>query len=225
MGESLYVSQSGTGTGTSCGSPRSASWFNSGGNWANPKEAGKIGPGDTVFLCGTVSTGLTLQNSGSSGSYVTVDGTGATLGIGFEFDTNNRSWWRIQNVTWQAGTTNSLISIWGGSNGIFTNAHADDVAGAPAVWLGQAGSGTTLPNNITVSDSYIRTGSADYGNSQHDIIMTEGSTNVVIEGNYLEMRAGGTGSDAHNDVIQTFEKGGAVPAIQPIGRSGTTGSS
>ena len=40
--EDLYVSQSGTGSGTSCTSPRSSSWFNTASNWANPKQDGKI---------------------------------------------------------------------------------------------------------------------------------------------------------------------------------------
>src|SRR5258708_2562655 len=73
MGEGVYVSQSGAGDGASCASPRSASWFNTASSWATPKQAGKIGPGDKVYLCGAFVTSLSLQGSGSSGSPVTVD--------------------------------------------------------------------------------------------------------------------------------------------------------
>ena len=205
--EDLYVSQSGTGSGTSCTSPRSSSWFNTASNWANPKQDGKIGPADVVYLCGPLTTDLTLQGNGSSGSYVTVDGSSAALATGFNFNTANKSWWNIQNVTWDYGATGSVIVITGGSNGIFTSAYADNVSGDPIVWLSQY-NGAVLPNAITISNSFLRTGSTDYGDTQHDIIKTEGSTNVVIDGNYLEMRAGGTGAQAHDDVIQTFEKGG-----------------
>src|SRR5215475_14695230 len=121
--ENVYVSQSGAGDGSSCTSSRSASWFNSSANWANPKQTGKIGPGDTVFLCGTVTTSLALQNSGSTGSYVTIDGTASTLGTGFGFSTNNKSWWVIQNATWADGATNTIVNIAGGSNGIVTGIH------------------------------------------------------------------------------------------------------
>jgi len=206
--EDLYVSQSGTGDGSSCSSPRAAAWFNTAANWANPDQNGKIGPGDVVYLCGTITSSFTLQGNGNAGAYVTVDGTNATLGTGSRFDTNNKSWWKIQDCTWSDGATGSIVSIMGGSNGIFTGAHADNVSGDPIIWLGQFNNGGVLANNITISNSYLRTGSIDYGNTQHDMIKTEGSTNVVIEGNYLEMRAGGAGSNAHDDVIQTFEKGG-----------------
>jgi hypothetical protein len=206
--EDLYVSQAGGGDGSSCVSARSASWFNTSANWANPKQSGRIGPGDTILLCGTLTTSLTLQGSGITDGYVTIDGTTATLGTSFSFSTNNQSWWRIQNCTWSSGATVAIIKIVGGSNGIFTGANADNASGDPIVWLGQF-NGAVRPDNITVSNSYLATGATNYGDTQHDIIKTEGSTNVVIEGNYLEMRAGGTGASAHDDVIQTYEKGGA----------------
>lgn len=204
--EEFYLTESGGGTGVSCTSPRSAAWFNSAANWANPKLSGRIGPGDTVHLCGEIATGLRFQGSGSNGSYITVDGQGATLGSAFSFSTNAVSWWRIQNAVWRDGATTNLLAVTGGSNGVFTAARADNVSWAPLIWLGQYNG---LPNNIVISNSYLRTGAADYGDTQHDIIMTEGSTNVFVEGNYLEMRAGGAGPQAHNDIIQAYEKGGS----------------
>jgi len=79
----FYVSQSGTGGGTSCSDTLSVTWFNTGSNWANPKVTGKVGPGDTVHLCGTFTFPangnpnnpadlLVIPGSGSSGSLITV---------------------------------------------------------------------------------------------------------------------------------------------------------
>jgi hypothetical protein len=206
--ETIFVAQSGTGNGSSCSSPLSVSFFNTSANWANPKQTGKIGPGDTVSLCGTITSNLTLQGSGSSGNYVVVDGQSATLGTSVGFNTNNKSWWTIRNVTWAPGANNTLFNIGAGSNGIVDNATADSI-NDKAVFLTQLG-GIARADRITIRNSFFRTGSTDYGDSQHDIIVSEGSTNVIIEGNYLEMRAGGTGASAHDDVIQTWEKGGTT---------------
>ena len=201
----VYLAQAaqGASNGTSCANARPASWFNTSGNWGT--GANQIGPGVTVFLCGGISTNLTFQGSGTSGNYVVVDGTGATMSGSFSVP--NRSWWKVQNVTWAAGETSQLITISGGSNGVFSGNYADDVSGDPAVWLAQY-NGSVLPSNITISNNFIRTTANNIGNTQLDILKTEGSRDVVIEGNYLEMRAGGSGSNAHDDVIQTYQKGG-----------------
>jgi len=159
-----------------------------------------------VRLCGTVSTNLTFQGSGTSGAYVMVDGTGAKYSGTFS-NGAARSWWQVRNVTWTDGHGSELMTISGGSNGVFTGNYADNISGGNAVFLSQY-NGASPPDSIAISNNFIRTTAADLGNSQHDIIVTEGSTRVTVEGNYLEMRAGGSGSYAHNDVIQTWEKGG-----------------
>jgi hypothetical protein len=83
----FYVAQSqaGSNTGADCADAHAYTWFNTSGNWANPKETGKIGPGDTVHVCGTLtgsanSSILTFQGSGSPGSPITLKfETGAGL--------------------------------------------------------------------------------------------------------------------------------------------------
>jgi len=80
LAANFYVSQSGGSV--SCGadgtqSTQSVAWFNTAGNWANPKVSGMIGPGDTVNLCGTFSVPynsnyLNIQGSGSSGNPITI---------------------------------------------------------------------------------------------------------------------------------------------------------
>src|SRR5947209_1508729 len=67
----LYIAQSaaGAGDGSSCLSPRPASYFNTPANWGVGKP---IAPGATVAVCGTVTSTLTAQGSGAAGSPVTV---------------------------------------------------------------------------------------------------------------------------------------------------------
>ena len=116
--QNFYIAQTqaGTGDGSSCTNAQPVSWFNTAGNWANPKLAGLIGPGDTVHLCGVISTPLTVEKSGSSGSPITI-----------LFEPNAK----LSAPTWTgnsiagsypnaviAGTDVSYITVDGGSNGI-----------------------------------------------------------------------------------------------------------
>jgi hypothetical protein len=204
----IYVSQSGSGDGSSCTNARSVSWLNTSSNWGSGST--QVSPGSTVYLCGTINTGISFLGSGSSGNVITMDGSSATISA--TFTVRDRSYWRIQNMKWAPNFKSQLLLVFGGSNGVFTKNTADGVSGDPAVYLAQ---GSTLPNNITVSYNSIRTTSDDLGNTQMDIIKTEGSTNVVIEGNYLEMRAGGAGGNAHDDVIQTYESGSSSSKGNP----------
>ena len=70
--ENLYVAQSAAGSddGSSCANAKAASWFNTAGSWG--AGAAKISAGDTAHLCGTITTALTAQGDGSSGSPITV---------------------------------------------------------------------------------------------------------------------------------------------------------
>lgn len=68
----VYIAQSAVGStdGSSCGNARAVSFFNTAGNWGVGST--QIGPGTTVHLCGTVTTELTAQGSGSSGAPLTI---------------------------------------------------------------------------------------------------------------------------------------------------------
>jgi len=70
--EDFYVAQTakGAGTGTSAVNAYAVSFFNTASNWAT--GTGKIGAGDTVHLVGTITTALTVQGSGTSGSPITI---------------------------------------------------------------------------------------------------------------------------------------------------------
>jgi hypothetical protein len=78
----VYIGQSNAGTadGSSCANQLAASFFNSGSNWGN--GASQIGPGTTVNLCGTITTALVAQGSGSSSATVTIQWQqGASLSV------------------------------------------------------------------------------------------------------------------------------------------------
>jgi len=73
--EIIYVSQSGSGSGTGedTSNRMSVSGFNTAGNWdTDVANDGKIGPGDTVSLSGTLTTALVVQGSGTAGNFITI---------------------------------------------------------------------------------------------------------------------------------------------------------
>ena len=74
----IYITQDGSSQGACTASPHNAAWFNSSSNWGGGTS--QIGPGTTVLLCGTISSTLTAQGSGASGSPVTIlFDTGASI--------------------------------------------------------------------------------------------------------------------------------------------------
>jgi len=66
----IYITPTGTAQGVCTTSPQPPSWFNTASNWGS--GSAQIGPGTTVHLCGTISTPLTAQGSGSNGSPITI---------------------------------------------------------------------------------------------------------------------------------------------------------
>ena len=74
----IYIAQNAAGgnTGADCADAHAASWFNSSANWGS--NAGQIGPGTTVSLCGTFNASagaseyLVFHGSGSPGNPITL---------------------------------------------------------------------------------------------------------------------------------------------------------
>ncbi len=68
----IYIAQNAAGgnTGADCADAHAAAWFNSSSNWGS--AASQIGPGTTVNLCGTFTSQLNGQGSGTSGSPITI---------------------------------------------------------------------------------------------------------------------------------------------------------
>lgn len=68
----IYIAQNAAGgnTGADCADAHAVAWFNSSSNWGS--NTGLIGPGTTAHLCGTITTALAFQGSGSSSSVITL---------------------------------------------------------------------------------------------------------------------------------------------------------
>jgi hypothetical protein len=65
-------SAAGAGDGSSAENALAVSWLQSASNWANPKTSEKVGPGDTVVFCGTITSAVVVYASGTSGSPITL---------------------------------------------------------------------------------------------------------------------------------------------------------
>ena len=68
----VYVAQvaAGAANGSSCANADAAAFFNTAGNWGSGST--QIGPGTTVHFCGTITSAMTAQGSGASGSPLTL---------------------------------------------------------------------------------------------------------------------------------------------------------
>lgn len=193
--EDIYIAQNSAGSanGTSCSNAYAATWFNASGNWQTSKIAGKIGSGDTVHLCGTISTQLATKAAGSSGSVIT---------ILFENDA------MFSAPTWTVRTgaitiNNNYITLDGGTNGIIQATDngtpiSETCYGSPCGWANTFDyyndiSGVYINRasyvtvqNLTIQKIYDRTNSADCITSAgEDIEISGNSNNIVINHNTL----------------------------------------
>ena len=177
-GAQLFLSQSGGGSGSGgdCADAKAVSFFNSASDWGS--GAGKIGPGVTVDLCGTISSPLTVQGSGSSSSPITVFWEpGATMSApdwtgGGAVNTNG----------------NSYITLNGGDNGTSIQATAD---GSGMADQGVASKGISASRctgctfeNLTIANLYVHTSTSDSSVDQtSDNAIKWSGSNVTVADN------------------------------------------
>lgn len=139
-GTDIYISQSGTGGGTSCSDTLSAAFFNTSGNWGGGHT---IFPGVTVHVCGTITTTLGFQGSGTSGSVIQLlaePGAILSQAAGIKINLNGQSW----------------IKLNGGLNGIIRNtANGVNLANqAQTQAIFGSGAGNIEVTNWTFADEY-----------------------------------------------------------------------
>ncbi|MCE5211850.1 MAG: hypothetical protein LLG40_09885 [Deltaproteobacteria bacterium] len=147
--EDIYIAQTSTGssTGVACANAHGSDWFNNESHWANPKQSGAIGPGDTIHLCGTISTTLRPRNSGSSGSPITI-----------LWETNAKLSQPAATLIFAQDL--AYIIFDGGTNGIIENTDNGDGLGNQ---LGTAGiyangSSNMEIKNLTFQNIYVKNG-------------------------------------------------------------------
>ncbi len=213
--EDIYIAESAVGgdTGADCANAHSAAWFNTAGNWGG--GAGEINPGDTAHLCGSISTSLNAQLSGTSGNVIT---------IYFEDDA------KIS----QAATTqgSALLSVFGlayilvdgGTNGILENTDR----GSPQAGYGDqsvsyflaahGGANNIEIKNLTFQNQYVHTSMADDNPAllatYPTILLSDLGVNVSIHDNtfsnvgwvinFLNMPDGAKNLRIYNNTINDY---------------------
>lgn len=192
--EDIYISQTlqGGDSGVSCANSHSISWFNTSGNWGNPKVSGKIGPGDTAHLCGTMSTNLIVQASGSNGSPITIlfeKGAkfSAPTWTGTAITINTKNYITLDGGTNGIieATDNGTLSIWGGPKTYNTNLWGVYVNAADNV----------IVKNLTIKNLYDRLdNSADCVTGRGYGIYVLSSTNVTLDHNTMDRLSRGVQS-------------------------------
>jgi hypothetical protein len=217
----VYVSQSG-GTfsgGSACNGQTTISLatLNNSSSWGS--GATQTGPGTTVYLCGALTAsagavGVNVQNSGTSGSPLTIlFDTGATLkspafaGGNIESNGCSSACAAIQAIS------KSYVIIDGGSNGLIENT----LNGAPSmscpggtcaqdgasvgVYFG--GGSNAIIRNLTIKDIYIACGATNCGDTNGSGVTAEirvdnSANNVLVCNNtlsdaYIGINPGGAG--------------------------------
>lgn len=177
-GEDLYIAQSSAGSadGSSCANAFAVTFFNTAGNWG--AGAGKISPGDTVHGCGTITSKLLFQASGTTGNPITflfesgAKMSAATWGTGATGEA----------ISFQGNAAASFLTINGGTNGLIeatdngsspTFGHQDDDG---AIFFTSCSN--CIVHDLIVSNIYVKNTTDSQGGG--DAIHIQQGDNVEI---------------------------------------------
>lgn len=233
---SVYIAQSaaGSGNGSTCGAAEAYSFFNSSSNWG--KGSSKIGPGTTVYVCGTITgsgagnTILTFQGSGSSGSPITLQfQSGASLqntycGIGACLNLHGQTYLIVN------GGTNGLIEATAngtsGTSNCPAGACANQQQSVAIIGFGN----NTIIENLTIGPMYVRSGTTDEAPSRLGVdcvvvgTNSNGLSNVEVNNNVIHDCLNGVnfqyGTSASNFTISNNQIYNVNWAMDIIGYSG-----
>jgi len=153
----IYIAQNAVGgdTGVDCADAHSAVWFNTSANWGS--NAGQVGPGTTVHLCGTFNA------SAGASNYLAFQGSGTSVNpITLLFESGavvQAPYWGGCALTLNG---NSNITVDGGSNGtIQATANGTNLAnsqdGGMGVCSGHSAATNVVVENLTISNIYAHT--------------------------------------------------------------------
>ena len=155
----IYIAQNAAGgnTGADCADAHSAAWFNSSSNWGS--NAGLIGPGTTVHLCGTFTGSITAQGNGTSVSPITIlfDAASsanismAALPTSGAIIVDNRSWIVIDGNN-QSGIIQST------NNGSSAGGYGNQVC---SVAVHASGAGNITVRELQILNIYVHTSTSD----------------------------------------------------------------
>jgi hypothetical protein len=198
--DGFYVANvsAGSDTGANCANAHGASWFNDAVNWGGGTS--KVGAGDTIHLCGNITTPLVVQGSGSTGSPVTIlFETGATM---------IKDVWPAEGAIQLNGV--SWITIDGGVNGRIENTDNGPDLGHQQNSRGIGGNISGVGNfyhgiikNLTVQNIYKKTAGMNNWDRYGYPIDVSGS-DITIENNTVsdgDGLIGYSGVDAESENI------------------------
>ncbi len=183
--EDLYYGQAtaGSANGSNCANQLAVSTFNTASHWAATVTVGKLDPGDTAHLCGTITTALTAKGNGSAGSVITIlFETGALISLPI----------CSNSVGCLSLASRSYLVLDGGTNGIIeSNSNgspfqADGVT--PTSYANHATSRGVYADlcnnceikNLTIRNIYVHIKNTSGDASKDDYSITDGSgTNAL----------------------------------------------
>ncbi|MHA3774164.1 fibronectin type III domain-containing protein [Verrucomicrobiota bacterium sgz303538] len=220
---SYYVTQSGSGSGN--GSSPSNAWSVATFNSSTVPTGG-----DTVFFSGTISSSVRPNKSGTGNgtSRLTLDFKDATLTTANpRINISGKSYLNINGGTMGSTTSEQCINITGSNSNItvqdwkqtasetntggFVSAYYCDnlvVANNNLTNTRNLIQGDSIMNHdITIANNYAKT--SVNTTAQTDIVFLGDAYNVTIEGNKFVHRTEGNTTLRHNDIIQTYKKGGS----------------
>lgn len=162
----IYIAQNAAGasTGADCADAHPASWFNSSANWGS--NTGRIGPGTTVHLCGTISSALSAQGNGGAGNPVTIlFESGAKLStavfpVSGALNLSGHSWINVDgavgcgpSVTNKASCNGTIENT---VNGTGLSNHTNQTVG-----INVDGSSNIKIQNMLISNIYVHSSGSD----------------------------------------------------------------
>lgn len=185
LAEDLYVGQlsAGDDSGSSCANQKAALWFNTAGSWGD--GGGKISAGDTVHLCGTISTALIVQASGTEGNKITFlweDGAKLSKDSwnGIAFNGNGKEY-----LVWDGGTNGIIENTDNGTAGTYTYSQ-----NAQGIWAESCN--YCEIKNLHIHNIYVRTELTDSTPSWSMVSCGYlGGTNFSIHDNVCHDASGG----------------------------------
>ncbi|MDE1941399.1 MAG: LamG domain-containing protein, partial [Patescibacteria group bacterium] len=176
---SIYISHSGTGSGSSCTDSRSLAWLNTASNWA-ASGAGLITPGTTVHICGTLTDTLHVRGSGAPGNPVTI-----------HFEPNAAMSAPIWPSSW-LGSNGAIIAMSvhdivldGGQNGLIEATQSGTGLQPASVGILMSAVSDVEVKGFTIRNMYVRTSSTDVAASGYGIALLGASTNVSLHDNRI----------------------------------------
>jgi hypothetical protein len=193
----VYIAQSAAGSadGSSCANAKAVSFFNTASNWG--AGAGQIGPGKTVHLCGTITTPLTANGSGSSESPITIlFETGAKISVPACGPNGCINIAAKSYITIDGSPTSAACGV---VNGVDTPCNGTIEA---------TGNGTSSGNGESLGIGARRVSNCEIRNLNIiNMYIHSGSGNDVPPGNYYAIHFEGANNLFHNNVIHDAAAG------------------